>query len=130
MAVSPGGALDLPEPTRRWMVDVNDAIVAWLTRDAGNRTAFVADPPRALGDAGIEVSREHAKALARARENAGAAEAVWPGLRLRSVTSTAKKKGRPKPVAESEGSWSPPKLRDAAEGDDGCGREDDEKGRD
>lgn len=120
--------LELPESTRRWLVDVNDRVIAWLARDEGNRKAFVSDPIRALQDAGVEMDRTHFKALARARESIGMAEAVPPGLQLGSVRATAKKKGRVKAVEAAASEWSPPKLADPD--DDDCGCRHGDKGRD
>lgn len=99
--------VDLPPSARRFLAEINAPMLAWLARDASHQAAFLADPVAALAQAGFKLERADAKAFSRVRESLGAAEAVTPGLQVRSVTLSVDPKGRIKPPAD-DGRWTPP----------------------
>jgi hypothetical protein len=107
--------VDLPEPTRRFLVEVNKAMTEWLARDTSHQAAFIADPVAAFARAGISTDRNHAKALLRVREALGGTDAVTPGLQVMSVRSSVNVKGRVKPEDRKGNDWTAPPP------DDGCG---------
>jgi hypothetical protein len=109
------GPVDLPAPSRQFLVDVNAAMVEWLGRDASHQAAFIADPMAAFAKAGIELDRTHVKAFMRAREALGSAEAVTPGLQIKTVRSGVNPKGRIRPPSSDGGNWRAPPP------DSGCG---------
>jgi hypothetical protein len=109
--------LDLPESARKSLIEANAAVMAWLAADDKNRSAFIIDPLGSLQRAGVEIDRASLKALARVRESAGTAEAVVPGLQLRSVTAKVRKSGKVRSV-DTVTDWAPPALKN--DGDCGC----------
>ncbi|MFZ5817346.1 MAG: hypothetical protein ACOY93_18945, partial [Bacillota bacterium] len=83
--------LELPESTRTWVLEMNQVVTAWLSKDRKNQLLFLADPVGALQKAGIRLDRARLKELARLRESLGTAQAVLPGLQIRSVRTAAVK---------------------------------------
>ncbi len=104
--------LDLPESTRKLLLDANEKVIAWLSQDVKNQYAFLTDPIAALQEAGVAMDRTQAKGLARMRENLGMAQAVVPGLQFRSIHTKVSKTGRVKPVDNRGSNWVPPKLQE------------------
>lgn len=107
--------VDLPAPSRKFLVDVNEAMIEWLARDASHQAAFIADPMAAFAKAGIGLDRAHAKAFLRIREALGSAEAVAPGLQIKTVRASVNPTGRVKPGAGDSTGWRAPHH------DSGCG---------
>jgi hypothetical protein len=122
--------LELPEETRDWLLAANDLVIGWLARDEGNRRTFLADPLGALSEAGVEMDRAHIKALARTRESIGLAEAISPGLQLRSARATAKKTGRVKRLDPRGSTWVAPKFPGESDDGDDDRHDRDDKGKD
>jgi hypothetical protein len=83
-------ALDLPEPTRRFIEAANIRIIEWLSENDAHARAFTADPMAALLGSGLATQmkweRSDLKALARLRSEFAQAQAVVPGLQLRQTT--------------------------------------------
>jgi hypothetical protein len=79
----------LPAATRRWLLEAEEHVFAWLSRDGSNLRAFVADPVAALQEAGVSLEREHLTAVTRLRRRIDRSQTVVPGLQLRSVGFTA-----------------------------------------
>jgi hypothetical protein len=102
-------ALDLPPSTHRFLQEANATVLDWLARDASHQAAFVADPLAALQQAGLKLARSDAKALARLRDGLASAQAITPGLQLRTLHTAVDPKGRAKP-AQDRPRWSPPDL--------------------
>jgi hypothetical protein len=103
--------LELPEPARKWLVEIDKGVTTWLAASPENAKAFLADPLRALQQAGVRVDRAQAKAIARLRERAAAAQVVAPGLQLKAVHVTLNPGGRVPPPERGQGTWQPPKLK-------------------
>jgi len=69
-------------------------MVAWLAKDTANAQRFLANPVAAMREAGVELSREQEKALARSNEAAATARVVGPGVNIASLSAQVYPKGR------------------------------------
>jgi hypothetical protein len=87
--------VELPESTRTWLLQVNRLVIAWLQKDPQNQQAFMADPIAAVQAAGVKLDRAQHKELLRLRESFGTAQAVVPGLQIRSIRPVSAKPDRP-----------------------------------
>jgi hypothetical protein len=82
----PGEAAEaLPPGTAEPLLEQQDRLLAWLQESPKNRLEFITDPVECFERAGIELDPDVVAALRDARGAAEAADAMPPGVELRSV---------------------------------------------
>src|SRR5690606_31458295 len=76
------------------LVEANSRISAWLAKDPANARAYLDDPVAALGEAGVDLSRAEAKAVARAHAALKEEAVLPPGARIAALEAVAVKRGK------------------------------------
>ena len=113
-AGAPGQAAQpstLPEGLAGRLLEANKAVVAWLTKDPVNAELFLNDPVAALSQAGVDLARADAKALARSHNQVRQQAVVPPGAVVSKLTVHAaargkvgdQRPGKASPKADSQG---------------------------
>jgi hypothetical protein len=82
----PGEAAQaLPPGTAEPLLEQQDRLLAWLEKSPENRLEFITDPVAGIERAGLDLDPDVIAALRDARGAAEAADAMPPGVELRSV---------------------------------------------
>lgn len=88
------GAVAFPVELVEKLVEANSRISAWLAKDPANARAYLDDPVAALGEAGVDLSRAEAKAVARAHAALKEEAVLPPGARIAALEAVAVKRGK------------------------------------
>jgi hypothetical protein len=84
----------LPQGLAGRLLEASKAVVAWLTKDPANAELFLNNPVAALSQAGVDLARVDAKALARSHNQVRQQAVVPPGAVVSKLTVHAAARGK------------------------------------
>jgi hypothetical protein len=94
----------LPPGTAEQLLEQEERLLGWLEESEENRVAFLTDPVGSLEQAGLQLDREVLEALREVQAQTAAADAVPPGLEIKSLkVDLARKRHRREESESSEG---------------------------